>query len=368
MSNPQRSNATLHDVARLADVSDATVSRVLNGSGRVREKTRARVMSAVEALHYTLNPHARRLAGGRSNVIGLLLPDFNIGYGAEILRGVDDELAQHGFDLMLYNAHRGTTPAANYMAAIERGLADGLLVVLPKDAGPYLDTLQRRQFPCVLIDHQGRNEEAGECFAVDVTNWQGAFDATQHLIDLGHRRIGFITGRMNLGCARDRLAGHLDALKHNGISPVKSLIQTGTFNQPDGYTCAKALLSLRKPPTAIFASNDIMAFGVMEAVRDSGLRIPDDISIVGFDDIPQCLMTHPAMTTVRQPLREMGRVATQMLLRVIDNPQQPPERVRLNTQLVTRGTCVPVKHERDWKAHVPASSNHRAKTMQSTAL
>lgn len=367
MTNPRSGNATLRDVAQLADVSDATVSRVLNGSSKVREKTRARVMRAVDELQYTLNPHARRLAGGRSNVVGLLLPDFNVGYGAEILHGVDDELNRHGYDLMLYNARRGgTLHAASYMAALEKGLADGLLVVLPHDAGIYLQTLQERQFPCVLIDHQGRNEEAGECFAVDVTNWQGAFDATQYLIDLGHRRIGFITGRMNLGCARDRLAGYRDALKQNGIQPDKALICNGSFHQPEGYACAQALLALRNPPTAIFASNDTMAFGVMDAARDCGLRIPEDISIIGFDDIPQCTMTHPPLTTVRQPLHEMGQTAVQMLFSVIDNPQQPPVRVRLQTQLVMRGTVAPAKRERATRAKTGNTS--RATTRQGIAL
>lgn len=341
MALPKSGTVTLMDVARHADVSDATVSRVLSGSGNVREKTRAKVMQAVEDLGYVRNTVARRLAGGRSNVIGLLLPDFNVGYGAEIVRGVDDELAQHGLDLMLYNAHRGSERAASYMAAIERGLADGIVVVLPHDAGPYLDTLQQRHFPCVLIDHQGRNEEAGDCFAVDVTNWQGMFDATEYLINLGHTRIGFITGRMDLGCARDRLAGYGDALKAKRIKFDNTLVQIGTFNQPEGYACATALLSMANRPTAIIASNDIMAFGVMEAARDCGLRVPDDLSIIGFDDIPQALMTHPQLTTVRQPLHDMGRSAVQMLLKLIDNPDQPPKRVRLNTQLVIRGTCRP---------------------------
>jgi LacI family transcriptional regulator len=193
-STQRRSNPTLRDVARLAGVSDATVSRVLSGNVHVSEITRTRVLRAVDELQYVLNPSARRLAGGRSHVVGLLLPDFNVSYGAEIIKGVDDELAKYGFDLMLYNAHRGTDRAATYMAAIERGLADGLVVVLPRDAGPYLATLQARRFPCVLIDHQGRNDEAGACWAVDVTNWQGAYDATQHLVALGHSRLVFLSG------------------------------------------------------------------------------------------------------------------------------------------------------------------------------
>ena len=344
---PASSPITLDDVARLADVSDATVSRVLSGNGKVREKTRQKVLKAAQELGYVVNQRARSLASGRSNVVGLLLPNFSnfsIGYGSEIIHGVDDALAAHGYDLMLYNAHRGTDKATSYMAAIERGLADGLVVVLPQDAGPYLDTLRQRRFPCVLIDHRGQNEDDEDsaqsgCFAVDVTNWQGAFDATAYLISLGHTRIGFITGRMNLGCARDRLAGYRAALKKQGLKPDKQWVRTGTFHQPEGYACARELLALADRPTAIFASNDIMAYGVMDAARDCGLRIPDDVSIIGFDDIPQSQQTHPPLTTVRQPLQEMGRTAVHQVLEIIKQPDKPPERVRLNTKLVVRGSC-----------------------------
>ena len=338
-------SVTLEDVARRADVSDATVSRVFSGTANVREKTRLKVLAAANALGYSVNQRARSLASGRSNVVGLLLPNFSslsIGYCSEIILGVDNALAAHNYDLMLYNAHRGTDKATSYLAAIERGLADGLVVVLPQDAGPYLDTLRQRRFPCVLIDHRGQNEDCEDCFAVDVTNWQGAFDATDSLINLGHTRIGFITGRMNLGCSRDRLAGYRAALKKHHIKFDAHLVSEGTFQQPEGYTCAHALLSQTNRPTAIFASNDVMAFGAMDAAREIGLRIPEDVSIIGFDDLPQSALTHPPLTTVRQPLQEMGRTAVEMVLDLINKrTDKPPERVQLNTELVVRASCQP---------------------------
>jgi LacI family transcriptional regulator len=337
-------SVTLVDVARRADVSDATVSRVFSGRNQVREKTRRKVLEAAQELGYVINQRARSLASGHSNVVGLLLPNFtnlSIGYCSEIIQGVDDALGAHNYDLMLYNAHRGTDKTTSYLAAIERGLADGLVVVLPQDAGPYLDTLRRRRFPCVLIDHRGQNEDFEDCFAVDVTNWQGAFDATESLIKLGHTRIGFITGRMGLGCARDRLAGYQAALKKHKLKFDRQLVCEGTFQQPEGFTCAHTLLTLPDRPTAIFASNDMMAFGAMDAARDCGLRIPEDVSIVGFDDLPQSAQTHPPLTTVRQPLQEMGRAAVDMLLGLIKQPDKPPERTRLKTELVIRGSCQP---------------------------
>jgi LacI family transcriptional regulator len=176
---------------------------------------------------------------------------------------------------------------------------------------------------------------------VGATNWQGAYDATRYLIRLGHRRIGFITGALELGCAVDRLAGYQAALTDHDLPSDPTLITTGDFHRPQGFAGAQALLNRPDRPTAILASNDEMAFGAMEAARVHGLRIPDDISVVGFDDIPQASVVHPPLTTVRQPLEEMGRMATQMLLRLIAEPQLQVGRVALPTELVERQSCCP---------------------------
>jgi LacI family transcriptional regulator len=189
-----------------------------------------------------------------------------------------------------------------------------------------------------LVDHRGGDEKAP---AVAAANWQGAYKATEYLIELGHRRIGFITGAMDQICAQDRSAGYEAALADHGITFDPELVFEGDFFRPLGYAGARALLELSHPPTAIFASNDVSAFGVMEAVREHGLRIPDDVSIVGFDDIPQAAHVHPPLTTVRQPLEEMGRAATRMLLEHIQDPLHPPERVQLPTELVLRQSCCP---------------------------
>jgi LacI family transcriptional regulator len=187
----------------------------------------------------------------------------------------------------------------------------------------------------VLIDHQGTGESES---AVGATNRQGGYDATRYLIELGHRRIGFITGTLDLGCSRDRLAGYEAALAERGWSIDPALIREGDFQQPAGFACAQALLAAPERPTAIFASNDVMAFGVMEAVRDRGLRIPDDVSIIGFDDIPQAATVNPPLTTVRQPLAEMGARATRMLLTLIHNLDQATQRIELPTELIVRAS------------------------------
>jgi LacI family transcriptional regulator len=328
-------NVTIIDVAQEAGVSYATVSRVLNNDPHVKPETRERVIHSIAHLGYTVNQQARNLAGGRSHVIGLLVPDLGTGYIGEIIRGVDEALAAAQYDLMLYTTHRRKTKESAYVTSLTQGMTDGLLLVLPRDPEEYLASLRQRRFPYVLVDHQGIGDVES---AVGATNWQGGYDATKYLIELGHRRIGFITGTMDLGCSRDRLEGYRAALRDCGLPIDPLLIREGDFWQPSGFSAAQSLLALSEPPTAIFASNDVMAFGVMEAVRDRGLRIPEDISIVGFDNIPQAEHVSPQLTTVQQPLADMGREATRMLLALVQEPARPYRRVELPTQLIVRAS------------------------------
>lgn len=328
-------NVTIIDVAQEAGVSYATVSRVLNNDPHVRPETRERVIHSIAHLGYTVNQQARNLAGGHSRVVGLLVPDLGTGYIGEIIRGVDEALAAAQYDLMLYTTHRRKTKESAYVTSLTQGMTDGLLLVLPRDPEEYLVSLRKRHFPYVLVDHQGIGDVES---AVGATNWQGGYDATRYLLELGHYRIGFITGTMDLGCSRDRLAGYRAALNECHVPIDAALIREGDFNQPTGYQAARDLFDLPDPPTAIFASNDVMAFGVMEAVRDRGLRIPEDVSIVGFDNIPQAEHVRPQLSTIEQPLADMGREATRRLLELIDNPDLPLTRIELPTKLVVRAS------------------------------
>jgi LacI family transcriptional regulator len=334
------SAVTIFDVAREAGVSYGTVSRVLNNRDHVKPETREAVIQAMRRLGFVANSQARSLAGGPSQVIGLLVHSLSTSYIGEIVRGIDFELEAANYDLMLYTTHRRKMKESAYVATLTRGLADGLLLVLPRNAEDYLRRLRAREFPYILIDHQGNGDYER---SVGATNWQGAHDATHYLITLGHRRIGFVTGALDLGCAVERLAGYHAALDQQGIPPDPALVYTGDFFQPSGYAAGLALLALPEPPTAIFASNDEMAFGVMAAARSRALRIPHDLSIVGFDDIPQAATSYPALTTVRQPLEDMGRVATRSLIELIADPQLRVERVALPTALVVRESCQVLK-------------------------
>lgn len=329
----KRQNVTIVDVAKEAGVSFATVSRVLNDGVNVKPEKRARVLRAVKRLGYTTNLQARSLRGGSTRLIGLLVRDLGTAYIGEIIRGIDAALAEQKYDVMLYTTHRRQAKENEYVTALTRGMTDGLLLVLPRHPEGYLKTLRQRKFPHVLIDHQGIDERGP---AVGATNRTGAYDATRYLLALGHRRIGFITGSMDLGCSRERLDGYRAALLDHGVAVDNALIREGDFQQPRGFIGALELMNLPNPPTAIFASNDVMAFGAMEAARERGKKIPDDISIIGFDDIPQAAQVHPPLTTIHQPLEEMGRRAAQMLLDIIEHPQRPAEKIELPTELVMR--------------------------------
>jgi LacI family transcriptional regulator len=326
---------TIMDVAALSGVSYGTVSRVINNDPHVKDETRVRVLAAMEQLGYTVNRQARSLAGGKSNVVGVLVPDLGTGYIGEIMRGIDTELGNCGYDLMLFTTHRTAAKEASYVNNLAGGMVDGLLLVLPRNPADYIGTLIARKFPFVLIDHQGTGKD---CPAVGATNWQGGYQATEHLIAAGHSAIGFITGTMDLGASIDRLEGYKAALRTHHIAYNPLLVHEGTYEQTDGYSGALHLLDLPEPPTAIFASNDNMAMGVMDAVRSRGLRIPEDISIIGFDDIPQSALVRPALTTVRQPLEQMGRVATQLLLDLLNDPDKKINRIELPTELVVRNS------------------------------
>jgi LacI family transcriptional regulator len=330
---------TILHVAKQAGVSFGTVSRVLNDDVHVRPETRERVLAAIDRLGFVANRHARILAGGKTGTIGVLVPDLGTEYIGEIMRGVDTEMTLAGRDLILYTTHRDAAKEAACVATCMTGMTDGMLLVLPRAPADFTGNLIKRKYPFVFIDHQGAGKG---CAVVGAANWQGGYKTTEYLISLGHRRIGFITGWKDLEAAQNRLKGHQAALRTHHIPEDPDLIFEGTFNQADGYSGGQFFLGLANPPTAVFASNDVMAMGVMDAARGKGLRIPEDLSVAGFDDIHQAAEVHPALTTVRQPLEKMGRVASQMLLEMLSNPGARIERIELPAELVKRDSCCPL--------------------------
>jgi LacI family transcriptional regulator len=255
---------------------------------------------------------------------------------------------------MLYTTHRHPSKESFYVSAIANGLTEGLLLVAPLVPMSYLDALREQNFPYVLIDQA---DGADDSSVVDATNWQGAYEATRYLIELGHTRIAFIKGSLAIRSAVDRLRGYRAALADCGISLSEELVVEGDYQQQTGYAVTKNLLqSVNPPPTAIFASNDLSAFGAMDAARECGFNIPEDLSLIGFDDIPQASLVYPKLTTVHQPLEQMGRVAVKMLLEQITDPRRPPQGITLATHLVIRDSC---------RRYQPQSGEHSKKLKKS---
>ncbi len=329
---------TIYEVAREARVSTATVSRVINNRRHVREATRLRVETAMRDLGYVANRQARGLAGGRSRVIGLLVYELGSSYFNQLIRGIDAATAQIGYDLMLYTTHARRESEAQHAAELASGPADGLIFVLAVEIDNYVDRLRRQRVPYVLLDH---DRDVPDSTFVTAANRRGAKEAIEHLVGLGHRRIGFITGTPGTSSARERLSGYRDALREAHLGWDPSLVARGDFLEARGYQATMELLALDDRPTAIFTSADTAAFGAIKAIRASGLKVPRDVSIVGFDDIPEASLVMPPLTTVRQPLQEMGATAVRLLRRLMDEPDATPRRTELLTELIVRESSAP---------------------------
>jgi LacI family transcriptional regulator len=332
---------TIVDIAREVGVSHATVSRVLNGHEGVKPATRQRVLDAVERLGYVANLQARRLAGGRSHVIGLIVSGLTNGYTNQLLEGIEIAVSETDYDLLLYSSisrTRRRIHESSYVDRLINGLADGLLIISPFFPEAYIERLEQHNFPYVLVDH---SDQRGNRPVIYATNHQGAREATEYLTQLGHRRIGFITGWQLHPSTSERLEGYKAALAAHGLVFDAALVRQGDFLTEGGYRAGLELLTLPDAPTAIFASSDDMAIGVMDAARQLHLRIPDDISIVGFDDIHQASLVYPKLTTVSQSLSQTGAAALNMLVDYIENPQSPRRQHAVATRLVIRDSCQP---------------------------
>lgn len=332
---------TIRDVAREAGVSVSTVSRVLNEKPDVAPATRERVQAAIARLNFRANPAARHLAGAPIRAIGLLLPGLRSQYELEIMRGVADAVAAFGRELVVYYQAEPTPRRLHaQFARLARGAIDGLVIVLPRAAEDEALQLQQRGMPVILVDHRGLGAAVP---AVAAANFAGGYEGTRYLINLGHRRIGYIVGEAAIPASTDRLAGYRDALAEAGLPTDERLIYRADFSTIGGYAGARSLMALADPPTAIFAANDASALGVLDGLRDLGLRIPQDVSVVGFDDIRAAADAHPPLTTVRQPLAEMGATAVSMLLDILDGHTLPADRVELPTRLIVRESCAPLE-------------------------
>ena len=330
-----RKNVTIQDVARTAGVSVSTVSRVLNDKDDVAPETYQKVRDVIEELSYTSSLAARSMRSRRTNVIGLIVPDVADSFSIQVMKGVNQAIFELDYDLIIYTSgsirkHSAAEREQYFVSLLNGSITDGVIIVTP--AATSFSTAA----PVVTIDP---NNECPECLMITATNLAGAMAAMEYLIGLGHRRIGFIGGRPDLQCAQRRLQGYQDGLRQANIPLDPDMIAAGDFSTETSRLCARQLLSVSNPPTAIFAANDQSAIGTIETAREMGLRVPEDLSVIGFDNIPEAAYFLPALTTVDQFIEEMGRVATEKLIGLIQGQALESDLYKMPTQLVVRDSC-----------------------------
>ncbi|MFN8597070.1 MAG: LacI family DNA-binding transcriptional regulator [Anaerolineae bacterium] len=331
-------SATIRDVARTAGVGLGTVSRVLNNSPLVSAETRQRVLTTIEKLNYVPSPNARRLSLGKTLSIAVIVPFFTRPAEVERLRGIEHTLIETEYDLILYNVETPEQRDAFFRNVPRRERVDGVIIVslAPRDGD--VAPLKKAGVPVVLIDAHHRSLASLNRVVTD--DVAGGCTATQHLLNLGHRRIGFIgdvvDNPFNFTSSRDRYLGHCQALEAAGISPRPDYHGQVPHGRVEARQLAARMLTQPDRPTAIFAASDTQALGVMEAAREQGLRVPEDLSVVGYDDIE--VAEYLGLTTMRQQLFDSGRRGVELLLAVLANPKAKPMCEVMPAELVVRGT------------------------------
>jgi LacI family transcriptional regulator len=324
---------TIADVARQAGVSKTTVSRVLNGKDDVDDATAVRVRRIIAETGYVPSARAVGLARGRTRIVGMLVPSLIWPWVGEVLQGVADTLEQDGYGLLLYTCDRGDDSLRRFAEQVSSNSFDGLLVIEPEGTLDYIAELHNKGLPVVLIDDR---EHRPEFPSVATTNREGGAAAARHLLHSGRRRPLVISGPLRFGCTGERLGGFLDTFRAAGLELSPDRVVEGDFTQVYGRLAVKRFLAAGESLDAVFAHNDISAAGALQALRAAGLRVPDDVAVVGFDDVPLASQTDPALTTIRQPMRQMGETAARLLLSRFGGAALSDTPVILPTALVIR--------------------------------
>ena len=330
---------TLEDIAQLAGVSRSTVSRVINDHPNVSNSVRQRVLEIIQQTGYHPNLAARSLASQRSNIIGLVIPRsvsnlFIDPYFPRLTQGVAQACNESNYTLSLFLFHT-EEDERNLLPRISRpGLVDGIILQSTNAADRLLQQLSQSGIPFVVA---GRPMKVSDDSYVDVDNIAGTYSAVRHLVHLGYRRIGTITGPLSTTVGLDRFEGFKRALSESNLDFDEQLCTEGDFTEGGGYYGAQRLMPHK--PEALFVASDTMALGALRAIRESGLAVPGDVAVVGFDDLPIAGRANPPLTTVRQPIRIMGIKLVETLLDILEKGPKPPRRVIFGTQLVIRESC-----------------------------
>jgi LacI family transcriptional regulator len=332
-------NLTLEEIGKLAGVSRGTVSRVINNHPHVSEKARERVLEVIEQTGYLPNLAARSLASQKSKILGLVFPRsvqafFSDPYFPRFTQGVAQACNEKDYTLSLFIFYSAEDEQKLFPRISQRGQLDGVIVQATTANDPIIASIREGEIPCVFA---GRAPKYADANFVDVDNRSGAYIAVSHLVQLGRQRIATITGPLDQTAGMDRKEGYIQALRDRNRSIDENLISVGDFSQVSGYHAASNLLPHK--PDAIFVASDVMAIGAMQAIYEAKLKVPDDIAIVGFDDLPPAKYASPPLTTIRQPIMRLGCKAVEMLLDIVDNGSYSPQRMVFDTQLVIRESC-----------------------------
>src|SRR5687767_1505033 len=325
--------ATIREVAETAGVSYATVSHVINNTRLVSPETRERVLAAMDALDYRPNALARSLRQGKTNTLGLVLPDSANPFFAEISRSIEDEAFKQGYSVFLCNTELDTRRELFYVDVLSKKQVDGIIFVAAGDQADSLDFLVQRNMPVVMID---RNLPNVEVDAVMTDNRLGGYLATRHLIKLGHTRIACIAGPSSITPSAERIIGYRRALEEGGLSYDETLIMRGDYHAQSGMEITHSFLKMNPRPTAIFALNDLMALGALRAAAEAGCSVPGDLAVVGYDDLEIARFANPPLTTIAQPKKEIGVQAVNLLVGRMSQRNRSPSRLLLPPELIVR--------------------------------
>jgi DNA-binding LacI/PurR family transcriptional regulator len=332
--------ATIRDVAELANVSIATVSRVLNGTGYVSPELAQRVRQAAAKLGYQSNTLVRHIQRNDSLTLGVLLPGSGNPFYTEVARGVQELCSERGFRVIICYVGEDSEKASAYVNALRQQRVAGFVVISPDNVSEHWQRLLDDGYPLVMVDRIVTHVRAD---AVVSDNYSGAAQAVNHLIGLGHRNIGFVTGRLHLDPVENRWRGVTETLAKAGIPLNPDFVyDRGDYQMATGFAAAEKLFSLPNPPTAVFAFNDLMAYGLIYFAHTHGITVPDQLSVIGFDDIELSTYFVPGLTTISQPKYELGRTVAEILLGRIAGNREPQIYQILPTQLVVRGSTAPL--------------------------
>lgn len=334
----------LEDIAKRAGVSRSTVSRVINNEPYVSERTRQKVLAVIEEVGYTPNPGARMLVTRRTQVIGIVIPQaLNVVfedpyYFPLLLQGVAEAAQVRDHATLLFVSQSDEDEEQLYQRILQNRLVDGLVIASAARDSGIIKRLLDHHIPFVMVERPNTFDD--QISYVSIDNVVAAEDAINHLLKQGYRRIGHITGSLNNSDACDRVQGYKLALRSAGLKVDENLIAEGHFSTRSGYLGMQALL--KQDVDAVFAASDTTAFGALQAMQEAGIRVPEDIALMGFDDLPRALEMTPQLTTIRQPILQKGFQATDILLDILDGKIEGPKHVLLPTQLVIRASSSPL--------------------------